>query len=65
MDASTLEMLSQAYDETVSDALSQGHPGDVAHQEGIIAAAMFLSSMTGIEDAAARAAVQQLGLRPH
>lgn len=57
-------MVAEAYDETVSEAIAAGHPPDVAHKEGVTAAAMFLSSMNGIEDAAARKEVEALGLKP-
>lgn len=62
MDAATLEMVLTAYDETVRDALGQGHSGAVAHAEGITAASMCLAAMTGIEDSAARAEVERLDL---
>lgn len=62
MDDSTRKMIAEAYDETVSEALAQGHPSATAHKEGITATAMFLSSMTGLEDAAARSSVEGLGL---
>lgn len=65
MDTGTREMISQAYDETVMEAIAQGQPADVAHREGITAASMFLASMTGAEDAAARTQVEGLGLTPH
>lgn len=64
MDESTKRMVCEAYDETVSEALAQGHPPDTAHKEGITAASMFLASMIGVEDAAARASVEALGLEP-
>ena len=64
MDQQTGAMLEEAYDETVRDSIAQGHGLDVAHREGIVAASMFLSSMTGIEDAAARAQVEALGFKP-
>ncbi len=64
MDEPTRKMIAEAYDETVSEAMAQGHPSDTAHREGITAAAMFLASMSGIEDAAARIAVETLGLEP-
>lgn len=64
MDDATRKMITEAYDETVSEALAQGHPNDTAHKEGITAASMFLASMSGIEDAAARAEVEKLGLEP-
>ena len=65
MDDSTRTMLAEAYDETVSEALAQGRDNATAHKEGVVAAAMFLSSLTGIEDAAARAEVEKLGLKPN
>jgi hypothetical protein len=64
MDDSTRKMVAEAYDETVAEAMAQGRAGEVAHREGVTAAAMFLSSLTGVEDAAARSAVDQLGLEP-
>ncbi|OIQ87676.1 hypothetical protein GALL_304490 [mine drainage metagenome] len=64
MDEAMRKMVSEAYDETVSEAMAQGHSPDTAHKEGITAAAMFLSSMSGLEDAAARGAVEALGLEP-
>lgn len=64
MDESTRRMVIEAYDETVSEALAQGHPPETAHKEGVTAAAMFLSSMTGVEDAQARASVESLNLEP-
>ena len=65
MDTTTQTMLVEAYEETVSEALVQGRDLDIAHKEGIVAAAMFLSAMVGLEDAAARAEVEKLGLRPN
>jgi len=64
MDDKMAKMVADAYDETVSEALAQGHASDTAHREGVTAAAMFLASMTGSEDASARAAVERLGLSP-
>ena len=65
MDNTTAKMVADAYDETVSEAIAQGRPADTAHREGITAAAMFLASMTGAEDGAARTEVEALGLSPH
>ena len=65
MDDTMAKMVADAYDETVAEALAQGRAADVAHKEGVTAAAMFLSSMTGTEDAAARAQVEGLGLSPN
>lgn len=62
MDASTLEMVLTAYDETVQDAEAAGHSAAVAHAEGITAAAMLLAAVTGVEDAAARKEVE--GVNP-
>ncbi len=65
MDDTMMKMVAGAYDETISEAMAQGRAADVAHKEGITAAAMFLASMTGIEDAAARSEIEQLGLAPN
>ena len=64
MDHGMQKMVAEAYDETVSEAMAAGHSSETAHKEGITAAAMFLSSMSGIEDAAARKEVEALGLKP-
>lgn len=64
MDDSMKRMVCEAYDETVSEAMVQGHPSETAHREGITAASMFLASMIGVEDAAARTLVESLGLEP-
>ena len=64
MDDTMAKMVADAYDETVSEAIAQGRAADTAHKEGVTAAAMFLASMTGAEDAAARAEVEGLGLSP-
>jgi hypothetical protein len=63
MDAATLEMVLTAYDETVQDAAGSGHGEDVAHAEGLTAAAMLLAAVTGVEDAAARAEVERINPR--
>ncbi|OAN48173.1 hypothetical protein A6A04_05325 [Paramagnetospirillum marisnigri] len=63
MDAATLEMVLTAYDETVQDALAGGRPDDIAHTEGLAAAAMLLAAVTGVEDAAARAEVEHVNPR--
>lgn len=64
MDHGMAKMVAEAYDETVAEALAQGHSMEIAHKEGTTAAAMFLSSLTGVEDQAARAEVEALGLSP-
>ena len=63
MDASTMEMVLTAYDETVQDALSAGHPEATAHTEGLTAAAMLLAAVTGVEDVTARTEVEALDPR--
>jgi len=62
MDKTTRQMIANAYDETVSEALATGHPPEIAHKEGMTAAAMFLASMAGIEDGFALSQVETLGL---
>jgi len=63
MDAATLEMVLTAYDETFNDATGAGHGDDVAHAEGLTAAAMLLAAVSGVEDAAARAEVERVNPR--
>jgi len=65
LDDRTAKMVANAYDETVYEAMEQGRPAEVAHKEGVTAAAMFLASVAGVEDAAARAKVEALGLNHH
>jgi len=65
MDMSMRKMVEEAYDETVSEAIAAGHAADLAHKEGVTAAAMFLSSMTGVEDLMARSQIESLGLEPN
>ncbi len=62
MDDTTRKMVSEAYDETAAEAVARGQPAEVAHREGLTAAAMFLSSLVGLEDGTARAEVERLGL---
>jgi hypothetical protein len=63
MDAATVEMVLTAYDETVQDAAAAGRSAEVAHAEGMTAAAMLLAAVSGIEDNAARAEVDRLNPR--
>ena len=65
MDEPMVRMVAEAYDETLAEALAQGRHPDVAHREGLTAAAMFFASMAGIDDASARAEVEAIGLSPH
>ena len=64
MDGITKKMVAEAYDETLSEALARGESSETAHKEGLTAAAMFLSSISGLEDAVALAEVATLGLKP-
>ena len=63
MDETTKIMLADAYEETIHESYAMGCNPEVAHREGVIAAAMFLSSMTGLEDVAARREVEKLNLK--
>jgi hypothetical protein len=63
MDQALAKMVAQAYDETIQDALGQGRPANVAHQEGITAAAMLLAAMSGVEDLQALRQVEALNLQ--
>jgi len=60
MDAAVLEMVLTAFEETHTDALSHGNDVAQAIKEATTAAAMCLSAVTGIEDAAARAEIETL-----
>lgn len=63
LDPNTELMLADAYRETVADAMAQGNGAEVAHREGLTAAAMFLAAMNGMEDQVARATVTELAPR--
>lgn len=63
MDAATLEMVLTAYDETFQDAIGQGRMEEMAHHEGVTAAAMLLAAVTGIEDAAALSEVGKIDFK--
>ena len=63
LDDSTKKMVAEAYDETLSEALARGEAEEVAHREGITAAAMFYASLAGIADSFARSEVEKLGLK--
>ena len=64
MDDSTKEMVEEAYRETVQEALANGGSSQTAHEEGVVAAAMLLSAVNGVEDEAAKQEVIGLGLKP-
>ena len=65
MDAATLEMVLTAYDETFQDAVVQGCIEDMAHREGLTAAAMLLAAVTGTEDSAALSEVGKINFKAH
>ncbi|MEO9904234.1 MULTISPECIES: hypothetical protein [Alphaproteobacteria] len=64
MDDSTRSMIEDAYHETVEESFARGLSPLKAHMEGVVAAAMLLSAMVGVEDEDARKQVMDLGLRP-
>lgn len=64
MDETTRSMLEEAYFETVQESFGRGLTALKAHMEGVVAAAMLLSAMEGVEDDEARKIVLDLGLRP-
>jgi|TARA_E500000318_G_scaffold98871_1_gene100508 phosphoribosyl-dephospho-CoA transferase len=64
VDDSTRSMIEDAYLETVEESFERGLSPLKAHMEGIVAAAMLLSAMGGVEDEEARKQVMDLGLRP-
>lgn len=55
MDAAEIK---EAYQETVDEAAGRGVDPQKAHEEGVTAAAMMISAMEGVEDAAARQQVE-------
>ena len=60
LDVGTELMLADAYEETYEEALAQGNSAEVAHREGLTAAGMFLASLSGRQDAAARIGLEEL-----
>lgn len=64
VDTETRGMIEDAYHEAVQEAMARGASALNAHKEAVIAAAMLLSAMTGVEDEAAKATVVGLNLRP-
>ena len=64
MDDSTKDMVEEAYRETAQEALARGDSSQTAPEEGVVAAAMLLSAMNGVEDEAAKQQVVGLGLKP-
>lgn len=64
MENATVSMIEDAYYETVEESFDRGLSPLKAHMEGVVAAAMLLSAVEGVEDDAARKQVMELGLRP-
>ena len=64
MDTSMVEMVEEAYFETVHEALGRAETPLTAHKEGVTAASMLLVAMSGTEEEQARREVVALGLRP-
>lgn len=64
MDAATRNMVEEAYHEAAEEAKVRGLSILAAHKEAVVAAAMLLSAMTGVEDEAAKSSVIALNLRP-
>lgn len=65
MDAPTRRMVEDIYDEAADEAIGRGLNLLTAHKEGVVAAAMMLAALLGLEDEVARASVIGLNLRPH
>lgn len=64
MDGATRTMVEEAYHEAVRESAARGGSLLSAHKEGIVAAAMLLSALTGQQDEDAKGAVVALNLRP-
>lgn len=64
MDTATRQMVLDAYEEAAQEALDRGLSVLTAHKEAVIAAAMLLSAITGVQDEEAKQAVVALNARP-
>ncbi|HYD32728.1 MAG TPA: hypothetical protein VEB64_17945 [Azospirillaceae bacterium] len=64
MNEATRTMVEEAYHEAAREAMDRGMSALAAHKEAVVAAAMLLSAVAGVEDEAARAQVVALNLRP-
>lgn len=64
MDASIRSLVGDAYHEAAEESLARGLSLLTAHKEAVVAAAMLLSAMTGLEDDNARTMVVSMNLRP-
>ncbi len=63
MDEATKEMIEEAYRDTAEESIARGIPAEKAHEEAVVAAAMFLSAINGVEDEAAKQQVAALGFK--
>ena len=63
MDEATREMIEEAYRDTAEESIARGLPSEKAHEEALVAAAMFLSAINGVEDEAAKQQVAALGFK--
>lgn len=64
LDEATVIMVQESYVETIQEAIEGGQDKATAHAEGLTAASMFVASLKGVDDAAARSIVEGLGLDP-
>lgn len=64
LDAKTERFVEETYHEASTEALERGESKLTAHKDGVVAAAMLLAALIGLEDDPAREAVVALGLRP-
>ena len=64
MNDATRNMVEDAYYEAFRESQDRGVSMLNAHKEAVVAAAMLLAALDGLEDDAARAAVIALNLRP-
>lgn len=64
MNDATQTMVEEAYQEAAREAISRGMSALTAHKEAVVAAAMLLSAVAGVEDEQAKAEVVALNLRP-
>jgi len=65
LDDNQIHMIEDIYFETVNEAFNHGATPLTEHKEGVIAAAMLFSAVTGIEEAPARRRVVSMRLRPN
>lgn len=64
LDPATRSMIGDAYYEAAQESLERGLSLLTAHKEAVVAAAMLLSAITGLEDANARETIVAMNLRP-